>query len=198
MQLSDDARLTAEIRGAPLDCVLADIASLVGMEVRGSVDDAPVAADVVRTPLVTALSRLLGTRSYLLQFAGDRPLRLSFLGSQDPSQRTSAVPRTASEVAPALRSALLDDPDVGARRAALERIETMPRLPAELVASVAEQDFDPAMRRRALDLLAARATGDPAGRVAAEVLVRNDPDAAVREAAAAVLRANVATPTTPR
>jgi hypothetical protein len=196
VDLSDDARLTARVRGAPLDCVLAEVASLVGMEVRGGVDDASVSSDLVDMPLAAALSRLLGSRSYFLQLEGDRPLRLTFLGSIDaPRSAATARPGT-SAVAPALRSALLEDPDSRARRSALDRVEALPRLPAELVASVAEQDFDPSMRRRALDLLAARAGGDPAGRVAAEILVRSDPDPAVREAAAAVLRAAVATPST--
>jgi hypothetical protein len=194
MELSDDARLTARVRGVPLDCVLAEVASRVGMEVRGGVDAVPTASDLVDVPLAAALSRLLGSRSYLLQLEGDRPLRLTFLGSIDTPRSAPSARPGASEVAPALRRALLEDPDVRSRQSALERIETMPRLPAELVASVAEQDFDPSMRRRALDLLAARAGGDPAGRVAAEILVRNDPDPAVREAAAAVLRANVGTP----
>jgi hypothetical protein len=194
MELSDGARLTAIVRGAPLHCVLAEVASLVGMEVRGGVDDASVSSDLVEVPLTAALSRLLGSRSYFLQLEGDRPLRLTFLGSIHPPGNAPAGRPSTSEVGPALRHALLEDPDLGSRRTALDLLEAMPRLPAELVASVAEQDFDPSMRRRALDLLAARAGGDPAGRVAAEVLVRNDPDPTVREAAAAVLRAHVATP----
>jgi hypothetical protein len=197
MNLSDDSRLTARVRGAPLDCVLAEVAALVGMEIRGGGGEAIVSSDLVDLPLAAALARLLGSRSYFLQLEGDRPLRLTFLGSSDPPRSPPATRPGASEVAPALRRALLDDPDVGSRQKALERVEAMPRLPAELIASVAEQDFDPSMRRRALDLLAARAGGDPAGRVAAEVLVRNDPDPAVREAAAAVLRANAAPSTAP-
>jgi hypothetical protein len=199
MELSNNARLTARVRGAPLDCVLAEVASLVGMEVRGGVDDASVSSDLVDMPLRVALSRLLGSRSYLLQLEGDRPIRISFLGTGGDSRSApTLLPRAEFDAAPAaLRKTLLEDPDVRKRQGALDRLEALPRLPTELVASVAEQDFDPSMRRRALDLIAARGGGDPAGRVAAEILVRNDPDPAVREAAAAVLRRTAVTAPSP-
>jgi hypothetical protein len=189
IEVSDAARLTGAIRDVPLDCVLEEIAAIAGMEIVGAVDDAPVSSNLVRTPAVTALSRLLGARSYLLQLEGERPVRISFLGPTTHSRpEPTTRARGAEVVSAALRHTALDDPDVTKRHEALDRVASLPRLPVEIVASVAEQDIDPTMRRRALDLLASRGDGDPAGRVAAEILVRNDPDPDVRAAAAEVLR----------
>jgi hypothetical protein len=188
--------------GVPISCVIEEIARQTGAEVRGTADDVAVTFDLTGIPLGAALARLLEGRSYFLLFREGRLARISLLGDRalvahasptgSGGSRTDVghtVPPAADDaVVGELRSTLLENPHVGDRKAALDRLQSLPRAPTELLAKVAREDFDPGMRRQALFVIAALGELDGNARSAAEVLQRNDPDRSVREAAAAVLR----------
>jgi hypothetical protein len=196
LTITDGALVSGTTAGAPLACVLEEVARLTGAELRGTVDDATVAFDLRAVPLESAFSRLLQDRSYLLVFREERLARIALLGGSNgvalasppaSPETTTAISQPSGIDVEGLRHDLLEEPRTSVRKAALDRLQAMPRPPIELVAKMAQDDFDPALRRQALSLIAAQSSLDPAGRAAAEVLVRNDPDPSVRATAAEVL-----------
>lgn len=200
--------MSGSVRGAPLHCVVAEVASLTGASVEGKAEDRRVSFAFAKVDVPAALSRILGARSYLLDFRAERLARITLIdGSAPPGAASAGAPRPAREPfastpsGPAddasdelseVRRILLDEPNLVARRDALTRLEALPRPPPELIAAVAQQDFDPTMRRRALELATRQSVPDVQLFSAAEVLVRSDLAPEVRAAAAELLRRRAA------
>ncbi|HWP66166.1 MAG TPA: hypothetical protein VNO26_09660, partial [Candidatus Limnocylindria bacterium] len=71
-----DGRVTASLRQAPLDAVIAALARETGAEVRGALPEPrTVTLDLDAVPLEAALERLLGSRSFTLTYDAEGRLK---------------------------------------------------------------------------------------------------------------------------
>jgi hypothetical protein len=99
----DAGHLTVHVDGMPLDRLLGEIVALTHATVRGSVASRPVTMDFKDLPLSDGLTRIFGSESFMLTYAGDGTVRLievlgsgpAFVPVPTPRGITTPTPRPA-------------------------------------------------------------------------------------------------------